>query len=55
MDLGRFKAGDVSHLHDGSRVEALAPSEDGRSVRVRYRDAPWLKRIWRCRVWNSSG
>lgn len=40
MDLGRFKAGDVLHLHDGSRVEALAPSDDGRSVRVRYLDAP---------------
>lgn len=40
MDIGRFKAGDVLHLHDGSKAEALAPSEDGQWIRARYVDIP---------------
>lgn len=36
MDLGRFGPGDTLLLHDGSRAEVLAPSEDGRSIRARY-------------------
>lgn len=36
MDVGRFGPGDTLLLHDGTRVEVLAPSEDGRSIRVRY-------------------
>lgn len=36
MDIGRFGPGDTLLLHDGSRVEVLRPTEDGRSVRARY-------------------
>jgi hypothetical protein len=39
MELGRFKPGDVLHLHVGSRARVLAPSEDGRWIRVRYAES----------------
>lgn len=40
MELWRFKPGDTLLLHDGSRAEVLSPTEDGRSIRTRYVDAP---------------
>lgn len=40
MELGRFKPGDTLLLHDGSRVEVLSPSEDGRRIRARYLESP---------------
>lgn len=40
MDPGRFGIGDTLHLHDGSRAEVVAPTEDGRTVRARYLDSP---------------
>ncbi len=40
MELGRFKAGDTLILHDGSKAEALAPSEDGQWIRARYVETP---------------
>ena len=40
MNLERFKPGDVLHLHDGSRAEVLAPSKDGRWIKVRYAETP---------------
>lgn len=40
MELRRFKPGDTLLLHNGSRAEVLSPTEDGRSIRARYVDAP---------------
>lgn len=34
--MRRFRPGDVLHLHDGSKAEVLAPTEDGRQILARY-------------------
>ncbi len=40
MEMRRYRPGDVLVLHDGSRVEVLAPTEDGRRILARYLESP---------------
>lgn len=41
MDIKSLKAGASLWLEDGSVVEVVEPSADGKSVRVRYVEAPF--------------
>jgi hypothetical protein len=41
VDIGTLQPGMKLLLEDGSTVEVLAASTDGRSVRVRYLDSPF--------------
>ena len=41
MDISGIVAGATLWLEDGSVVEVLAPSPDGRTVRVRYVESPF--------------
>ncbi len=41
MDIRGIVAGATLWLEDGSVVEVLAPSPDGRTVRVRYVESPF--------------
>lgn len=38
--MRRFKPGDVLLLHDGTRAEVLAPTEEGRQILTRYLECP---------------
>lgn len=40
MEMRRYRPGDVLLLHDGSRAEVLAPTEDGRWILARYLESP---------------
>ena len=41
MQIAELKAGARVLLEDGSVVQVLAPSADGRTVKVRYVEAPF--------------
>lgn len=41
MQIRELEAGAKVLLEDGSVVEVVAPSKDGRSVRVKYLEAPF--------------
>jgi hypothetical protein len=41
MEIGELKAGATLWLEDGSMVEVLEPSHDGKAVSVRYIESPF--------------
>ncbi len=40
MELWRFEPGDLLLTYNGAKAEVLAPTEDGRWIRVRYLESP---------------
>ena len=41
MEISELKAGSTLWLEDGSMVEVLKPSRDGKSVSVKYLESPF--------------
>jgi hypothetical protein len=41
MDIAAITVGSLLQLEDGSTVEVVLPSEDGKTIRARYVDSPF--------------
>ena len=55
MQIKELEAGAKVLLEDGSVAEVIAPSNDGRSVRVKYLEAPFNPALVGTRLYARGG